>query len=322
VSHGIMTYSDKEAFAQAVVAGDVRSAARLMRLADDREPLARDLLSLLFPHTGRAHIVGITGNPGAGKSSLVDNLITSWRGRGLSVGVVAVDPSSPFSGGAVLGDRIRMMRHATDPGVFIRSLATRGALGGLSRSAGDIATVMDAMGLDRVLIETVGVGQDEVDVVRMAHTTVVVMVPGLGDEIQILKAGILEIADIFAVNKADKPGADRLAMELQSVQHLGTDQRHIPIVRTVATAQEGIEELVDAIETHAGLLRSSGELQERDARRLTQAVFQLVHEAVDADLTELFDRLNKENAIIDELLSRRSAPATVAQRLLELINKI
>ncbi|MDD2897807.1 MAG: methylmalonyl Co-A mutase-associated GTPase MeaB, partial [Desulfuromonadaceae bacterium] len=199
--------------AEQVLNGNIRAAARLMRDIDDGRPQAVDELKHLYPHTGNAFIIGITGPPGAGKSTLVDQLTASFRSKGKKVGVVAIDPTSPFTGGAILGDRIRMNRHSCDDGVFIRSLATRGALGGLSRSTSDVALVMDALGMEIVIIETVGVGQDEVDIVKEAHTTCVVMVPGLGDDIQAIKAGILEIGDIFVVNKSDREGADRTARE-------------------------------------------------------------------------------------------------------------
>lgn len=287
-----------------------------MRLADDRDPKAQEQVSELFPHTGKAHIVGITGNPGAGKSSLCNALISGWRAQGKRVGIVAIDPSSPFSGGAVLGDRIRMQRHATDPGVFIRSLATRGALGGLSRSAGDIALIMDAMGMDIVAIETVGVGQDEVDVVRTAHTTVVVMVPGLGDEVQILKAGILEIADVFAVNKADRPGADRLAMELEAVQQLASTPRPIPVLPTVAVRQEGIEALIDAITQHRQYLMDSGEFQSRESRRLMDAVASLVQEHHQREFKARFAALELSQNLTARLLRRELTPHAAASLLL------
>ena len=220
-----------------ILAGDVRAGARLMRDVDDRRPAALGALKALHAHTGRAYVTGVTGNPGAGKSTVVDSLIAHYRAAGERVGVVAVDPTSPFTGGAILGDRIRMQRHALDDGVFIRSLATRGHLGGLSRSTFDVVAILDAMGYERILVETVGVGQDEVEVMRAAHTTVVVTVPGLGDDIQAIKAGLLEIADVLCVNKSDREGADRTVRDLMHMLDLrpAGDRKAIEIVNTVAT---------------------------------------------------------------------------------------
>src|SRR5262249_45044745 len=203
-----------------VLAGEVRAASRLMRRIDDEDPAATADLQALFPRTGRAYVLGVTGSPGAGKSTLTDRVVARFRAQGKSVGVLAVDPTSPFSGGAILGDRIRMQDHASDPGVFIRSLATRGSLGGLSRATGDCIRVMDAMGKDVIVVETVGVGQDEIDIAQMAHTTLLVTVPGMGDDIQAIKAGILEVADVFIVNKADLDGADRTVRELPQMLQL------------------------------------------------------------------------------------------------------
>ena len=236
--------------AEKILQGDIRAAARLMRDIDDGLKSAVEELKALYPHTGKAFIVGLTGPPGAGKSTLVDQLTAAYRKQNKRVGVVAVDPTSPFTGGAILGDRIRMNRHADDDGVFIRSLATRGYLGGLSRSTGDVVNVMDAMGMDVVIIETVGVGQDEIDIVRMAHTTVVVMVPGLGDDIQAIKAGILEIGDIFVVNKADREGADRTVRELANMldmKPVKSGEWQANVLKTEAQRNRGIEELVEEI---------------------------------------------------------------------------
>ncbi|HPB97160.1 MAG TPA: methylmalonyl Co-A mutase-associated GTPase MeaB [Polyangiaceae bacterium] len=214
--------------AKRVLERDVRGVARACRLVDDRVDGYIEMLKDLYPHTGKAWVVGVTGNPGAGKSTLTDRLVAYWRGEGKRVGVVAVDPTSPFSGGAILGDRIRMQRHFEDPDVFIRSLATRGALGGLSHSAMDTVRILDAWGADVVLVETVGVGQDELEITRAAHSTLVVMAPGLGDGIQAIKAGILEIADVFAVNKADRDGADATVRDLELMVALGKGWRRRP----------------------------------------------------------------------------------------------
>jgi LAO/AO transport system kinase len=265
---------------EAILRGDVGAAARLMRDLDDEIPGARDRLRLLFPNTGRAHVIGVTGPPGVGKSTLTDQLIGAYRRRAETVGVVAVDPSSPFGGGAILGDRIRMQRHATDPGVFVRSVATRGHLGGLSRSTGDIVDVMDAAGKDVIIIETVGVGQDEIDIMRTAHTTVVVQVPGLGDDIQAIKAGILEIADIFVVNKADLDGADAVVRDLASMLETGK-WRHgaVPpeIVKTQATRGSGIADLLAAIDRHRRRLRD-GDWPESQRQRLERRFLEHLRE--------------------------------------------
>ncbi len=290
--------------AAAIRAGNVRAAARLMRDLDDEMPGASETLAALYPLTGRADVVGITGNPGAGKSTLTDRLIEAWRARGLRVGVVAIDPSSPFTGGAILGDRVRMQRHSADPGVFIRSLATRGLLGGLSRSTRDVVNVLDAMGFDRILIETVGVGQDEVDVANTAHTSVVVLVPGLGDGVQALKAGLLEIADLFVVNKSDRPEAARVVRELQQLLELEGGERHgwpVSVLQTVATENRGVDALVDAVEGHLGHLRAGpgwrARLRARRRAELSDRVFLALRRRAEAavesagGLEDLLDRL-------------------------------
>jgi len=232
-----------------VLAGDARALARAATAIENRRPEAETLLKELFPHTGRATVLGITGAPGAGKSTLVDRLATELRREGKRVGIIAVDPSSPFTGGAILGDRIRMLGHHTDAGVFIRSMATRGWLGGLAAATTDLAVLLDAAGKDVVLIETVGVGQDEVEIAKLADVTVVVLVPGMGDDVQAIKAGIMEIADVFVINKSDQAGANRLEREIQAIQTLSIrkDGWVPPIVRTVATGGKGIGEAWTAV---------------------------------------------------------------------------
>jgi GTPase len=306
-----------EATAQAVLAGDVRQAARLMRDLDDVRPGAVEAMRRLYPHTGRAYVLGVTGNPGAGKSTVVDALIELYRKQGKRVGVVAVDPSSPFSGGAILGDRIRMQRHATDEGVFIRSLATRGHLGGLSRSTSDVVAVLDAMGFDVVIVETVGVGQDEVDVVSQAETAVVVTVPGLGDEIQAIKAGILEIADVLVVNKSDREGADRTVRDLTHMLELRPHEAEpVEIVRTVATTAKGIDELASACERHFTRVHDGAGATTRQHRRAFAAVREHVldelRRAVDAELA-------KRGEVIDRVAARTLDPYTAADELVRAI---
>ena len=256
-----------------VLAGEARAIARAISLIENEDPAGQDLVPDLFGHTGRAYLVGVTGPPGAGKSTLVDGLIRELRARGRTIGVLAVDPSSPFTGGAVLGDRVRMQSHTGDEGVFIRSMATRGHLGGLARATSDAVVVLDAAGRDVVLIETVGVGQDEVDIIRTADVSIVVLVPGTGDEVQALKAGIMEIADIFVVNKADREGADRLVAGVEATLALrsyGSEEWRPPVVTTVATRGRGITELVDAIDRFR-----AHETSRQSARRRARGEYRL-----------------------------------------------
>ena len=236
--------------------GDARALARAISAVEDRRPEAAGLLRALFPHTGRAAVVGLTGAPGAGKSTLVDQLAREYRSAGQTVGIVAVDPTSPYSGGAILGDRIRMLSHHADPGIYIRSMATRGALGGLAQTTPDVVTVLDGSGRDLILIETVGVGQDEIDVVRLADVTIVILVPGMGDDVQTIKAGIMEIADIFVINKSDREGAERVEREIRAMQSISPrrDSWSPPIVRAIATSGEGIGDLAAAISEYRKFL--------------------------------------------------------------------
>jgi LAO/AO transport system kinase len=305
-----------------ILDGDVRSASRLMRWLDDGRPEARAELDALYPHTGNAYFIGFTGHPGSGKSTLVDAYISLCRERDLTVACLAVDPSSPFSGGAILGDRVRMNRHALDDGVFIRSVATRGNLGGLSRSTPASVQVMDAMGFDIVLIETVGVGQDEIDIVRLADTNVVVMVPGLGDDIQATKAGVMEIADIFAVNKSDLDGADRVVREIKtmlSMNDSSEEEDWVPsVLKTVATEQDGIEDLFEAVDDHRSWLEAHRSDRERDRRRIEQLVRLVISGEFDARIGRLLGTETWKDHL-EAVLDRTETPYEAADALFDRI---
>ncbi len=312
-----------------VLSGDLRAIARGLRLVDDQAPGSNELLKALWPHTGRAWVVGVTGSPGAGKSTLCDRLITLLRSRGDRVGVIAVDPSSPFSGGAILGDRIRMSRHATDDGVFIRSVATRGHLGGLSRSARSMVRVLDAAAYDVVLVETVGVGQDELEITRTAHSTLVVVAPGMGDDIQAIKAGILECADVFAVNKADREGADGTVRDLELMMSLGPSERDSPtvsdcvherwapsIIKCIATRGEGLAELLEALDRHRGWVRGTERGRSQRHARLVQEIREALREALlEAAVDDLGPDLEAALAAVE---ARAVDPYTATERLVEL----
>jgi LAO/AO transport system kinase len=304
---------DIEAVADGVRGGDTRALARAISLVEDDRPEARPLLAALFPHTARNLVVGVTGPPGAGKSSLVDRLTARLRGEGRTVAVVAVDPTSPFSGGAILGDRIRMQSHATDPGVFIRSMATRGHLGGLAAATDRVLTVLAAAGKDVVLVETVGVGQDEVDVVDSADVSLVVLVPGLGDEVQALKAGIMEIADVFVVNKADREGVDRLVAEVEALLSLVGDDRRVPrIVRTVATEDRGTGPLLEAIEAFRAEAEASGTMETRRRERLRRRLVGAVRQRVMARVRQRVLSPEELAQTVERMAERAVDPETAA----------
>ncbi len=308
--------------AQATLAGDTLAGARLIRLLDDREAAGIEALRTVYTRSGRAFLLGITGPPGAGKSTLAGRVIGELRGRGLTVGVIAVDPTSPFSGGAILGDRVRMQEHATDEGVFIRSMATRGRLGGLSRSTFQATLVLDAMGFDVVIVETVGVGQDELDVVELAHTTVVVSIPGMGDGIQAMKAGILEIADVHVINKGDLPGADELERQLHAMIETPTRKQgswSVPLLRTVAERGEGICELVDTLFAHREHLTDSGALEQMAAQRAEHFFLEILRDRVSERVLAAARNEPRGQALIADLRARRIDPYSAIDAMLEAI---
>jgi LAO/AO transport system kinase len=291
----------------------------MITLIENEEPKARAYLAALHQHTGKAHIIGVTGSPGAGKSTLVTRMVRELRTRGQRVGVVAVDPTSPFTGGAILGDRIRMMELAGDPNVFIRSMASRGNLGGLATSTRDVVRAMDAAGYDPIIIETVGTGQAEVEIMRTAQTVLVTIAPGMGDDIQAIKAGILEIADIFVVSKADKPGADQTVAELAMLLSLDAKRRQaawrIPILKTSSLKDQGIPELIDAIKQHYTTLIESGQLEQRTQRQIRSEIQNLILQAITRKLSTTISA-EEWNSISDAVSQHTRDPYSIADDLL------
>ena len=313
-----MAETASKSLAERVLAGEGRALARAITLVENREPEGDELVAELFPKTGKARIVGLTGPPGVGKSTLIGALTKELRSRGREIGVLSIDPSSPFTQGAVLGDRIRLSDHFLDPGVFIRSMATRGSLGGLAEAALQAALLMDAAGKDDVLVETVGVGQAEVDVVDHADTIVLALMPGSGDSIQALKAGVMEIPDVIVVNKCDHPLADTMVREIRSVLAIGPKRSwRVPVVRTEAAKETGIEELLDSIDAHGKHLEEEGTLAERRARNLRAEVLGIAVSRLRRDLTERAERDPEWAGLLDRVTSREIDPATAARELLE-----
>jgi LAO/AO transport system kinase len=306
-------------WAEQVRTGEVRALSRAITAIENHQPEAEELLKLLFPHTGQAYLAGITGAPGTGKSTLVDRLVAYYRKQREQVGVIAVDPTSPYSGGAILGDRIRMQGHAGDSGTFIRSMATRGFLGGLARATAEVALLLDAAGKRRVLIETVGVGQDEIDIVRLADCVLVVMVPGMGDDIQNMKAGLMEIGDVFVLNKADRQGAERLEQQLMAMLSLVMPREgwHPPIVKTVATENKGVEELAATIAKFEAHFAESGERKRKHLEHWKNRLMDLLE-------SRLLERVlggkggeARITALAEEVADRKKDPFTAVNELLK-----
>jgi GTPase len=303
--------------------GDLRALSRAITMVENRADHAAGLMKALFPHSGTACVIGFTGAPGAGKSTLVDGVAREYRMSGKTVGIVAIDPTSPFSGGAILGDRIRMQGHYADPGIFIRSMATRGSLGGLARTTADVTSILDASGRDLVMVETVGVGQDEVDIVKLADVTIVVLVPGMGDDVQSIKAGIMEIADIFVINKADRDGAERVEREIKALQGLALrhDAWIPPVVKTIAANGDGIPALVAKIEEYRSFLDKSEAGHEKRIQNWRNRLVEMLRDA----LLEQVEREHLGNGAASryaaEIADHKRDPYTIIEEIVGTVGK-
>lgn len=302
--------------------GDRLALAKLITLVENRSPEVSQVIALLYPHAGKAHVIGVTGPPGVGKSSLVDKLIGLARRHNLKVGVIAVDPSSPFSGGALLGDRIRMQSHSTDPNVFIRSMGCRGHLGGLSFATQDAILLLDAFGNDVILVETVGVGQSEIAIAQAADTTVLVTMPSTGDSIQAMKAGIMEIGDVFVVNKADREGAERTVQELETMLMLGVRQGEWtpPIAKTQAVSGEGIEELWEKLQEHRRFFSQDQRFQERRCQQIREEIYSIINERVERKIRHELLGNSRFSQLLEKVARREIDPYTAADTLMEAVS--
>jgi len=321
----LYTYSlthDFQALIRQLRNGDARALARAISTVENRSPGWAELLKALFPQTGRANILGLTGPPGAGKSTLVDQLAKHYRKQKRTVGIIAVDPTSPYTGGAILGDRIRMQDHFSDPGIYIRSMATRGSLGGLARATADVATVLDASGRDLIMIETVGIGQDEIDIVRLADITIVILVPGMGDDVQSIKAGIMEIADIFVINKSDREGAERVEREIHALQSLAVRSDHWtpPIVKTVASEGIGINELAAAIAEYEAFLKKGNLALQHKVENWQERLVEMLRDAL---LEKARDQLADGNVAryAAEVVEHKRDPYTLVEEIVKKLER-
>lgn len=312
-----------EDFVRRIRSGEVRALSRAISTVEDHTPESTELLKALFPYSGNAVLLGLTGSPGAGKSTLVDQIAHAYRKQGKTIGIVAVDPTSPFSGGAILGDRIRMQSHHADQGIYIRSMATRGSLGGLASTTADVATVLDASGRDLVMIETVGVGQDEIDIVRLADVTIVVLVPGMGDDVQTIKAGIMEIADIFVINKSDREGAERVEREIRAMQTLAIrrDDWTPPIVKTVASDGTGVTELLEAIDSYREYLAQGDRARTRRIENWRTRIASMLRDALFQRILSYYLSEGEATRFATEVAEHKRDPYSLVEEIVDELGK-